>query len=127
MAFNFSKLNKERLFDVDTSDFEYTNLEELFEENGDDMVYKVTGVYVGTKSQFDDETPLVAIVDRYVNLPQHQLSQVKDILADKAAIKAINDGKCGFVIESYYQKRFKKTCYVARWGIYDDLIAEIEA
>ena len=125
MAFNFSKLNKERLFDVDTSDFEYTNLEELFEENGDDKVYKVTGVYVGTKSQFDDETPLVAIEDRYVNLPQHQLSQVKDILADKTAIKAINDGKCGFVIESYYQKRFKKTCYVARWGSYDDLVAEL--
>lgn len=124
MAFNFSKFNKERLFDVDTSGFDYVNLEDLFEENGEDHVYKITGVYIGTKSTFDDESPIIAIEDTYVNLPQHQLPEVKAMLADKAAIKAINDGQAGFVIDSYYQKRFKKTCYAARWGSYDELIAE---
>ena len=124
MAFNFSKFNKERLFDVDTSGFDYVNLEDLFQENGEDAVYKLTGVYVGTKSQFDDETPLVATDNVYVNLPQHQLSEIKSMLADKGAIKAINEGQAGFVIESYYQKRFKKTCYAARWGSYNELLAE---
>ena len=124
MAFNFSKFNKERLFDVDTSSFDYVNLEDLYTANGEDQVYKLTGVYIGTKSEFDDESPLVAIEDSYVNLPQHQLAEIKAMLADKAAIKAINEGQAGFVIESYYQKRFKRTCYAARWGSYEDLMAE---
>lgn len=122
--FNFASFNKERLFDVDTSGFDYVNLEDLFQENGEDAVYQVKGVYIGTKSQFDDETPLIAIDDCYVNLPQHQLQDIKKMLANKTAIAGINDGELGFVIESYYQKRFKKTCYAARWGTYNDLLAE---
>lgn len=124
MAFNFSKFNKERLFDVDTSDFEYTNLEDLYEKNGANATYKVCGLYIGTKSMFDDETPLVATDTCYVNLPQHQLEEVKAMLASKDAVKAINNGECGFAIDSYFQKRFNKTCYAARWGNYDELVAE---
>ena len=48
-GFNFSKFNKERLFDIDTSDFEYTNLEELYNANGANFVYELRGVYIGTK------------------------------------------------------------------------------
>lgn len=122
--FNFSKFNKERLFTVDTSDFDYTSLEDLYNANGANEVYKLCGAYIGTKSLYDPEAPMIATDKEYVNLPVHQLSEIKAMLADKQAIKAINDGEAGFVIDSFYQKRFQKTCYVARWGTYSDLIAE---
>lgn len=123
-GFNFSKFNKERLFDIDTSDFEYTNLEELYNANGANFVYELRGVYIGTKSIYDPEAPMVATDREYVNIPVHQLPEIKQMLADKLAIREINEGNAGFIIESFYQKRFQKTCYVARWGNLSELKAE---
>ena len=117
--FSFAAFNKERLFDVDTSDFEYTSLEELYEENGPMTIYPVRGLYIGTKS----ETPLVATDTIYVNLPQHQLLKVKEMIDNKAAVKAINNGECAFRIEKFYQKRFDKDCYVAIWDNVSNLQA----
>lgn len=121
--FTFSKFNKEKIFDVDTSDFDYTSLEELFNRDGEGMVYKVRGLYIGTKSNYDPETPILATDSEYVNLPVHHLDEVKAMLKDATAIKAINDGECGFTIEKYYQKRFKKDCYAAVWCDYLDGVA----
>ena len=122
--FTFAKFNKERLFDIDTTDFDYCNLEDLYNLNGEDAVYQVRGLYIGTKSNFDPETPILATDSEYVNLPVHQLADVKAMLADKAAISAINAGECGFVIEKYHQKRFNRDCYSAVWVDYNDAIAE---
>lgn len=114
--FNFGKFNKKRLFNVElTGDEEYTNLETLVHDNGMDAEYRLRAVYIGTKSQFDPETPLVLIDGFYVNLPQHQLAEVKAILNDQSAIRAINDGTAGFKIVTYEQKKFRKTCYAAEW------------
>lgn len=131
MAFNFAKVNKERLFSFDNSHFPwndpkqlYKSLETLYQENGENEVYVIRGLYISTKSEFDPETPVVMYDNGYANLPVHQLSEVKDMISEKSAVKDINDGKAGFVIEKYHQKRFNKDCYVARWGIYDDLAAE---
>lgn len=126
MAFSFSNFNKERLFDIDTSDFDYANLEDLFKRDGEGTVYTIRGAYIGTKSQFDPEVPMVAIDDCYVNLPVHQLPEIKAMLADRRAIDGINKGQAGFVIEEFYQKRFKRTCYAARWGNVNELVAEAE-
>lgn len=113
----FASFNKERLFDIDTQNLEYTNLETLAKENGsdNDHVYVINGVYIGTKSDFDPETPMVAIDGYYVNLPVHQLSEVKSMLDSRQAIQAINNGEAGFIIESYYKAKYKKTCYKAVW------------
>ena len=123
-GFNFSSFNKERLFTIDTGDFDYTNLEDLVKRDGEGHVYKVCGVYIGTKSLYDPEAPMLATESEYVNLPVHQLPEVKAMIADRRAVDAINNGEAGFVIESFYQKRFKKTCYAARWGNYADLMSE---
>lgn len=125
--FNFASFNKERLFTIDTGDFDYVNLEDLVKRDGEGVVYKVRGVYVGTKSLYDPEAPMLATESEYVNLPVHQLPEIKAMLADRRAIDAINNGECGFVIESFYQKRFKKTCYAARWGNFAELEAEVAA
>lgn len=117
MAFSFSKkYNVQKLFDIDTSDFEYCSLEELFNEMGGDEtnVFVIRGVYINTKGNFDD-APVLAIDDRYVNLPAHLTGACRAMLEDVSCIKAINEGKCGFSIYQYHQKRFNKDCYGVKW------------
>ena len=119
MAYSsFASFNRERLFDVDTSDFDYIKLKDLHERDGQDHIYIVRGVYIGTKSEFADESPLVAIDDFYVNLPQFQLLDIKEMLNSKQAINAINNGEAGFIIEEYVKtlkSGAKKKCYKAVW------------
>lgn len=125
MAFSFSKkFNKSRLFDIDTSNFEYCNLEDLYHDaltrcDGDtveasEVVYTIRGVYINTKSLYDP-APVIATDDCYVNLPSHMTETCMAMLADPACIKAINEGRCGFTIYQYEQKRYNKTCYSVEW------------
>lgn len=125
MAFSFSKkFNKERLFNVDTSNFDYVSLEDLFydsvQTNDGDFeaasktVYKIRGVYINTKGNYDP-APVIATNECYVNLPSHMTETCMAMLADSSCIKAINDGKCGFTIYQYEQKRYNKTCYSVLW------------
>lgn len=113
----FSNFNTQRLFDIDTSGFDYATLEDLYLQSGKDeeKVYVLRGIYIGTKSQYSDEAPIVATGDSYVNIPQHQLPEVKAMLASQSAVRAINDGEAGFTIKHYYQARFKRDCYKAVW------------
>ena len=106
----FSKFNKGRKFDFDTTGFEYRSLAELYNENGANQVYPLTAMYVNSKSNFG-VAPVFATTDCFVNIPSHMVDVVNQILADEEAIKAINEGKIGFVIYPYTQKKFNKTCY----------------
>lgn len=119
MAFaSFSSFNKERLFNIDTADFEYVKLADLYERDGEGEIYVVRGVYIGTKSEFAEETPLLATDEFYVNLPQHQLIEIKEMLNSRQAINCINNGGAGFTIEKYTKKLksgAKKICYKAHW------------
>lgn len=116
--FNFSKkYNTERLFDVDTSNYEYKNLEDLFD--GDtEKVYPVCGIYINTRGKFDDR-PVIATDECYVNLPAHLCDVCREILNDPKAVKAINDGYVGFTIYTYEQRRYEKTCFSIRWADID--------
>lgn len=123
MAFSFaSSFNTKRLFDIDTSDFEYKKLEELWNENSDIVaeeevctkVFPVCGLYLNRKSMYDPQ-PVVATDECYVNLPANMFDSALEILSDPRAIKAINDGKVGFLIDKYYQKRYEKYCYSVIW------------
>lgn len=128
MSFSFANsFNTQKLFNIDTTDFEYQKLEELWEENSSeitddegniietcDKVFKVYGIYINDRSEFGAQ-PIIALEDRYVNLPEHLYKVTVDILNTPQAIKAINAGKVGFKIETYYQKKHKKTCYTISW------------
>ena len=134
MAFSFaSSFNTQRVFDIDTSDFDYCSLEELFEENKvtkdivDDAgnqtgeteevcekIFQIHGIYINDKSMFEPQ-PIVALDDRYVNLPAHIYKTACDILANPKAINSIKAGKVGFTIDKYYQKKYKKDCYTINW------------
>lgn len=113
MAFSFSKaFNTEKVFDIDTDGFDYKSLEELFID--EETVYPVRGLYINTKGLYDD-APLIATDEYYVNLPAHMVNSAREILNDRRAIKAINDGVVGFTIYKYHQKRYDKECYNIRW------------
>lgn len=117
MAFSFGKkYNVERKFAIDTSEFEYYSLEELFDESGHDTecAYTIYGVYINSKGMYDD-SPVIALADRYVNLPSHLTGVCRAMLEDDQCIKAINQEKCGFTIYKYHQKRFNKDCYGVEW------------
>lgn len=114
--FNFAKLNRRPLFDIDTEGFKYFSLKDIFEENNEDdsLVYPIYALYINTKGKHED-APVVAFEDRYVNLPPHQLEMAKEILDSDDAVKAINDGKCGIQIRKYYKSKFDKWCYTVDW------------
>lgn len=134
MAFSFANsYNTKKIFDIDTSDFEYCSLEELFKENASEEPvidengeatgktelvcneeFKIYGLYINEKSMFDPQ-PIVALADRYVNLPSFMYKIACEILNTPRAIDAINKGHVGFTIEKYYQKRYNKDCYSVNW------------
>lgn len=125
MAFSFSsEFNSKKIFNVDTSAYEYKKLEDLWKENSYipdgldeevcDKIFPVCGLYLNEKSIYDPQ-PTVATDECYVNFPAFMYKTAVDILADPRAIRAINDGKVGFQITRYEQKRFGKICYSAEW------------
>lgn len=105
-----SKFNKGRKFDIDTTNFEYASLEDLYSSNGKEKVYPLTAIYINTKSKFG-EAPVFATDECFVNAPSHMLDTAKEILADEEAIADINSGKVGFEIYSYIAEKFNRTCF----------------
>ena len=116
--FSFSKkFNTEKLFNIETEDFEYMSLEDLYRATSsleEPPVFVVRGVYINRKSLYDP-APVVVLDDTYVNLPSHLLPACEEMLHDRLAVDAINEGKCGFRIEKYFQKRYGKECYSVEW------------
>lgn len=106
-----SKFNKTS-FGIDTTEFSYTKLADLFnspENGGGDVVHNINGVFVH-KSKLG-ESPVVIDADNrlLVNFPSHTTETIKEILADNDAIQAIKDGKVGYVIYEY--ESHGKKCY----------------
>lgn len=112
MAFSFaSKFNKTS-FGIDTTDFKYVKLADLYngnESGGGDVVHNINGLFVH-KSQLGD-APVAIDADNklLVNFPSHTTETAKEILADSEAIQAIKDGKVGYVIYEY--ESHGKKCY----------------
>ena len=121
---SFSKrFNTEKLFNIDTTDFEYHSLEELAVQQGDEPefadepgfgVYVVRGIYINKKSLYDP-SPVIALDDCYVNFPAHLLEVCQEMISDRAVVDAINEGHCGFRVTKYHQKRYNKDCYSVEW------------
>ena len=118
---NFGKFNKKQLFtNLPEGVDEYISLEELYETNGAGKVYCLRALYINTRSDFAPETPVALTNNYYVNIPVHQLQEVKAIMNDALAVNAVNNKKAGFKIESYRKEKYNKTCYRAVWCNYDE-------
>lgn len=109
-----SRYNKGSKFDVNTAEFEYKNLKELYDANGEDKKYKILGFYINTKSRFG-AAPVAICEGFFANLPAHELETVKEMLADPETVNEIKSGTCGFMIEPYKSKNFGTDCLGVQW------------
>lgn len=111
MAFSFANRFNKTTFGVDTTDFKYIKLADLFngKNGGGDVVHNINGVFVH-KSQLGD-APVVIDADNklLVNFPSHTTEVCREILSDGDALQAIKDGKVGYVIYEY--ESHGKKCY----------------
>lgn len=106
---------KERIFNIDISDFQFMNMEDVFKNFGSSTI-KVDGLYINTKSDYGDH-PVAIDVDNglLIDLPQHMTEVVEEILKDSESISLIKKGYVGLRAQKYVSKKYKKTCYSAEW------------
>lgn len=108
------KFNKKSPFlEVNTEGFEYKKLEDLIVKNGAKHSYKVRALYVND-SKFG-KSPLATIDDCFVNLPNHLVEDVEQIISDDEIVEQINLGKVGFKIYEYTSKKYNKVAYGIEW------------
>jgi hypothetical protein len=111
-GFSFaSKFNKTS-FDIDTTDFPYVKLIDIYhskKDGGSDVVHPINGMYVHISQLGDSPVIIDAENKRLVNLPQFTGDTVREILADSDAVDAIKANKVGYTIYEY--ESHAKKCY----------------
>ncbi len=117
---SFAKKHKKGTIDwgIDTKDFEYFKLSDLYEMNGADQTYVLKGVFVNRKKpekQLKEfgASPVGILEDRLLNLPNHMLEEIEGILKDEEDIESIMNGEAVFKIREY--ESHGKTCYGIDW------------
>lgn len=108
MATFANKFNKTS-FGIDTTDFQFVKLADLFKSGGKEEIHPINGVYVHKSPLGDSPVIISTAAKQLVNLPQHLAETVREILADSEAVDAIKNDKVGFTIYDY--ESHGKTCY----------------
>lgn len=112
MAFSFANKYNKTNFGVDTKDFPFVKLGDIYnskENGGGDVVHPVNGLYCH-KSQLGDSPVIIdAAAKQLVNLGSFMGETVREILADSEAVEAIKSGKVGYTIYEY--ESHGKKCY----------------
>lgn len=109
MAFSFAARFNKTSFGIDTTDFKYTKLADLYATGGSDEVHTINGLFVHKSTLGDSPVVIDEGNKLLVNFPSHTTEIVREILADSDAIQAIKDGKVGYVIYEY--DSHGKKCY----------------
>lgn len=111
-GFSFaSKFNKTN-FGIDTTDFPYVKLSDIYnskKDGGADVVHPINGLYVHKSPLGDSPVIIDAENKRLVNLPQFTGNMIREILADSDAVEAIKANKAGYAIYEY--DSHAKKCY----------------
>lgn len=117
---SFAKKHKKGAIDwgIDTKDFEYFKLADLYEMNGKDETYTLKGLFINRnkpEKQLKEfgASPVGILEDKLINLPNHMLSEVEEILKDTEDIESIMNGEAVFKIREY--ESHGKTCYGIDW------------
>lgn len=103
-------------FDIDITDFQFTDLATLAAKSKEGEVFTINGIYINTKSSFGNHPVAIMTKEKLlVDLPQHLTENVKELLKDTEVVEAIKTGHVGFTIRKYHQERFKKDCFGIHW------------
>ena len=115
MKFSEKYNKKASVFDVETKDFAFATLSELY-SICKDTVYVLDGLYINDGGKYDAHPVAVLSDERLlVDLPSHMTDTVKDVLKDAESIDLIKKGCVGFKIRQYTAKKYSKTCYSVEW------------
>lgn len=109
---SFAKRLNRPTFNIDTTDFTYTKLSEVFNSKsngGEDTVHKIDGVFINTSQYGDNPVAINVEHKQLINLPKHTATSIRDILEDSELVECIKDGKAGFTIYEY--ESHNKKCY----------------
>lgn len=107
-ASNFNKTS----FGIDTTDFPYVKLTDIYngdEDGGGDVVHPINGLYVHKSELGDSPVIIDAENKRLVNLPSFMGNTIREILANSDAVDVIKANKVGYTIYEY--ESHKKKCY----------------
>lgn len=106
---SFAERYNRTSFGVDTTNFQYAKLTELYKQGGESEIHRIDGAFI-SKSKIG-ESPVIIDVDRklLVNWPSHTVETWRNILSDSEAVAAIKDGKVGYTIYEY--ESHGKKCY----------------
>lgn len=117
---SFAKRHKKGLIDwgIDTKEFEYFSLQDLFEMNGADQIYVLKGVFINKnkpEKQLKEfgASPVGILEDKMVNLPNHMLQEVEEMLQSEEDVDDIKNGAAVFKIRPY--ESHGKMCYGVDW------------
>lgn len=92
---------------------DYTNLKDLYLENGKKEVYQVLGLYINT-GKFGEQGSAI-LDDVQVNLPKHLVDSIKEIRSSEKIVEDINEGLVGFEIYEYFTKQYNTNAYAIKW------------
>lgn len=115
-----SKFNNSGAFvDVNTQDFKYASMKDVYTSEGD-KPYPIKGLFLNTKGKYGTEA--VAIGDKIlINLPSYCVEDVEEMLKDDVVIDAIKQGRVGIKSVPYTNSFSKqadgtiKTFYKVVW------------
>lgn len=99
----FNELFSGRTFNYDMTQNVYMKLREYLDAGHADHGI-VRGMYVSNKGEYGP-SPVLVIDGINLNLPKHMVDKVKMIRGNADMVQAINEGKCGFKIREYQDKK----------------------
>ena len=117
---SFAKKHKKGAIDwgINTENFEYFKLQDLYEMNGADEKYVLKGVFIN-KNKPEKQlkefgvSPVAILEDKLVNLPNHMADEIEAIMKDEEDIQSILNGEAVFKIREY--ESHGKKCYGVDW------------
>ena len=109
-----SRFNNTNVFGIDTTNYKYVGLKELFDTDPD-AHHLVLGFFVNTKGKFGPEPNAIIDNKLIVNLPRHLLETVNELLDDDKYIEYIKQGHVAFTVYQYHSNKYNKDAYSVTW------------
>ena len=96
-------------FGIDTTNFKYVKLSEMYQSDGADVIHTFNGAFVHHGKLGDSPVLIDEDHKLLINLPSHMTETVREILADPDAVQYIKEKKVGFTIYEY--ESHARKCY----------------
>lgn len=112
-TFSFAKTFNKVNFSVDITDFEYIKLAALYNAETPNAIYRLNGLWINKSPLGENPVLIVAERGKLVNAPQHLTTTAREILNNKDAVAAIENGNVGFAVYEY--ESHNRKCYSVRF------------